>query len=239
MPKTHALKHLVFWILGLAIAWGGFSLGRSFWYHPWCAVQPSPCQMDLVNVFDQISFQNHSIFADFLSNILQNSTAVVMLILPWIFLKKSRTSPIITTLFLLLGTTVNGFFLELVHGLVQRPRPLVFRDPMGDGAHLAQYTSFYSGHTSFVAFATLSTFLWIKRLMPEKKPLQSVAFTSYLGLTALTGTLRILGGRHFPTDVLCGWVAGTLVALLVYHWMRFDFDEISKNNDTFSQSDRA
>jgi membrane-associated phospholipid phosphatase len=226
MPKNHALKHLVFWILGFAGLWLGFYLVRPLFYTPWCAVQPTPCRPELVNALDQISFRHHSVFCDFLSNILQNTVAVGMLIVPWLALRSSKNKATFATVIMLLGTAANGALLELSHTLSQRPRPLVYNNPMVEGANIHQYNSFFSGHTSFMAMATLCTFLWIRRLKPAQKTLQGISFAAFLILTGTTGVLRILGGRHYPTDVICGAVAGTVLSLVLFHFLKPDLDAV-------------
>lgn len=216
MAKNHAQKHLVPWILGFTSLWIAFYLLRPWTYTPWCAVIPTPCLPERVNSLDQIAFAHQSIFLDFLSNIEQNAIVVFMLVLPWIILKKAKSKALLASLFLILGTTANGALLELVHTLSQRPRPLVFRNPLGDGSNIHQYNSFYSGHTSFTAMATFCTFLWIGRFAPEQKKLKITALIAYFGLTATIGALRVLSGRHYPTDVLIGWIAGTLIGYAVF-----------------------
>jgi membrane-associated phospholipid phosphatase len=181
-------------------------------------VQPSPCVIAAVNPFDRITFEFHSVFADFCSNLVQNGVAVMLFLLPLILIKDLR-KVFHLEYFLLLGTCWNGAFLEVGRLLAQRPRALVFRDPMGDGANVNQYTSFYSGHTSFVSFATLSILFWLEAQYGRKHRYSKIALIGWVGLTTLTAVLRILGGRHYPSDTICGAVAGALVALVM--WRRY------------------
>jgi membrane-associated phospholipid phosphatase len=87
---------------------------------------------------------------------------------------------------------------------------------MGDGANINQYTSFYSGHTSFVAYATLMSALWIRSRFGKSHFYTKMAWMSWIGITLLTATLRILGGRHYPTDTMVGTVAGTCIAFVTW-----------------------
>lgn len=218
MPKIPSLRSLTTPILVPAGLYLGLFLARPLWFTPWCARDPSPCTMDQVNVLDRITFQYQSVLADFLSNLLQNSVGVAAFALPWLLLRKSPWVPFRLNLGLLSATAWNGVLVEMVRALVQRPRPLVFRSPMGDGSNIHQYTSFYSGHTSFVALALFMTFLGIQDYAPEskKRTLRWTALIAYIGLTLLTAALRVVGGRHYPSDTLGGFVLGSLVGGIVY-----------------------
>ena len=208
------------------ITWLILFFCRPLWFHAWCAETPTPCVESAVDSFDQIVFKHHSVLADFASNILQNSSGAAALLAVW-FILKNRTQFTQVALFLVRTTLWNGALLEATRALVQRPRPLVFQNPLGDGANINQYTSFYSGHTSFVAMATLASFLWIYRFSPEsKKP--AFAFALFLLLTTLTGMLRILGGRHFPTDVIAAIAAGSLVALANFAFSRNSLPQLEE-----------
>ncbi len=112
------------------------------------------------------------------------------------------------------ATLWNGVSMEAVRLTVQRPRPFVFQDPVHFGTNPAHYTSFYSGHTSFAALASASSFLAIAgRGAP---PLALVA-TGAIGVVmiVLTGVFRVVAGRHYPTDTIAGAIAGLFIAGLL------------------------
>lgn len=216
MPKKPTLEAAIVSILLLSGLWIALFFLRSQWYHPWCAVTPTPCTLSSVNSFDQFAFQFGSITADFLSNILQNLVGAFILILPWVLLKDRFKLALKITLFLLILTLSNGVLLEIVRAFVQRPRPLVFKDPMGDGAQISHYTSFYSGHTSFVTLAALGTYLWIKELIPENQKAKRYAMIGVLIIPVMMALLRVWGGRHYPTDTLGGMTFATILTLLLF-----------------------
>ncbi len=211
MTKDSTRKWIIALILGFVI-WSFLYFARIYWYTPWCAVNPSPCMADHVNAFDRIVFQFNSVQADFWSNVIQNFVGIAVIVAPWfLFTRKIALEETLIT-----GTVAgwNLAWLEGMRAIVQRPRPLVFQSLFGDGANINQYTSFYSGHTSFVALATLSFFFLMKRRFPSiSNTARSSLFASYLLLTILTGTLRVLGGRHYPTDVLVGLCMGTIITV--------------------------
>jgi hypothetical protein len=212
MPKPLSIRAQIYLILIPALLYLGLFLARPLWIHPWCAVNPSPCTPGTVNGFDQISLHYNSMTADFISNLLQNSIGVFAFIFPWLFLRGDAQRSIRLNLTLLMATAWNGAFVELVRALVQRPRPLVFNSPLGDGANINQYTSFYSGHTSFVALALCSTLMFSMTYAKERTKSAFFLLFAFVSLSLLTGALRVMGGRHFPSDTLAGFLFGTVIA---------------------------
>jgi len=211
MTKDSTRKWLFTLLLGLIIFTFLF-FTRIYWYSPWCAVTPTPCVVSQVNVFDRIVFQFNSIRADFWSNVIQNVIGFIVFITPWLLF--SRKIALEETLYTASISFWNLACLEVVRALVQRPRPLVFQSILGDGANINSYTSFYSGHTSFVALATLSFYFIMKRRFKNISSLQkAILIFSYGLLTILTGTLRIIGGRHYPTDVIAAALIATLITI--------------------------
>lgn len=197
-------------IMGLVL-WSFLFLMRAQWYKPWCAATPTPCMADQVNWLDRIVFQFGSVQADFWSNVVQNSVGIAVFLIPWFILPKTKA--IKETLITGSIAFWNLAFLEVVRALVQRPRPLVFSNVMGDGTNINQYTSFYSGHTSFVALATVSFVFMITRHRQELSKTSRISlWVGAAFFTALTGILRVLGGRHYPTDVIAGLLAGFVIA---------------------------
>ena len=108
----------------------------------------------------------------------------------------------------------NGVGNEVSHLITQRPRPFVYGNPAELGRDPAHYVSFWSGHTSFTAAAMVALALCLRR---RRAPVtaQVLAGALGLGLIVATAIFRIFAGRHFPTDVIAGAVAGGLVALAV------------------------
>ncbi len=119
---------------------------------------------------------------------------------------------------LLLAATVGGLLLSLVlKDLYHRPRPAVV-------PHLSYEatSSFPSGHSmlSAVVYLTLGTIL--ARVVAQRR-LKVYFLGLAILLTALVGASRVLMGVHYPTDVLAGWSAGVVWALLcglVARWLQ-------------------
>ena len=66
---------------------------------------------------------------------------------------------------------------------------------------------------SAVVYLTLGSLL--TRLVPERR-VKIYFLVVALGLTFLVGVSRVYMGVHYPTDVLAGWTAGLVWALLCW-----------------------
>lgn len=224
MKILHSNRHnsisnsRMLWILiSVSVVFGVLFLARPFHYTPYCAVDPTPCTPDSVNPFDRIALQPGSIQADFYSNIVQNTLGALAFCLPIILWALGTKIRIYFELWLIsLTSMMNLCCNELVRAAVQRPRPIVYTAPLIEGLNPTHYTSFYSGHTSFVAVISIYCIFLIHRVFRSPP---ATLFTSMLMIlgTVGTGILRVQGGRHFPTDVIVAAFSGALISALT-HW---------------------
>jgi membrane-associated phospholipid phosphatase len=211
MPEMKVLRQPILWIFGSGAAYAGLFFARPLWYTAHCQTSPDSCSVTSLNPLDRMIPIPGSIQADSYSNWLQNGAGTLAWILPWIILRKARLA-VALNLMLLAIAIANGALMEVIRALVQRPRPIVLASPAVEAANIHHYTSFYSGHTSFVALALFFTVLWARRLSPAQRLLHGVLYLMYGSLSLGTAILRVLGGRHYPTDTLAGWFFGTLLA---------------------------
>src|SRR3954468_15625246 len=112
---------------------------------------------------------------------------------------------------LVLIATFGGLLLSTgLKGIVDRPRPQLV-------PHLSQvYTSsFPSGHSMMSAIVYLTLGSLLARLVPSR-PVKVYCIFIAMVLTFLVGISRVYMGVHYPTDVLAGWTAGLVWALLVW-----------------------
>ena len=110
--------------------------------------------------------------------------------------------------------SVNNFMTTVAKYSVQRPLPRTYADDPNLVHQPGGYRSFYSGHTS-TAFSSLSTAAMTLNLRYHSGiwPWLVVA-----GVGTSVAIERVAAGRHFPTDVMVGAVAGTLVGAFVPYW---------------------
>jgi len=116
----------------------------------------------------------------------------------------------------LAAASLGGLALDLtLKGIVSRPRPDVV-------PHLDRVatSSFPSGHSmlSAIVFLTLGTL--VARVTPGRLAKLYVISVA-LAATFLVGSSRVFLGVHYPTDVLAGWSAGLVWALVLELLARF------------------
>lgn len=113
--------------------------------------------------------------------------------------------------FFVLGSVLGGQLIGTVlKDLFQRPRPdLVPFSAYASGA------SFPSGHTlmSAVTYLTLGALLARSQ---ERKRVKAYLLLVAIFLTFAVGVTRVYLGVHWPTDVLAGWTAGAVWALICW-----------------------
>jgi undecaprenyl-diphosphatase len=109
------------------------------------------------------------------------------------------------------GSVLSGLAASTVlKDVFQRPRPdLVPYSAYAAGA------SFPSGHSmmSAVTYLTLGALLARSQ---ERKRLKAYFLLIAMFLTSAVGVTRVYLGVHWPTDVLAGWTAGAVWALLCW-----------------------
>lgn len=109
------------------------------------------------------------------------------------------------------------------------PRPYVYAKS-GKGAEKAKeargeaYGSFYSGHAS--AAFTVATFTgeWFSEIYPNSN-YKALVWASSYALAAGVGILRVVAGKHYPSDVIFGALMGAGVSFGV-----LKLHEICKKN---------
>jgi len=102
---------------------------------------------------------------------------------------------------------------EWIKVLVHRERPVMYTSGAAAAAsNLDNVESFPSGHTALAfAAATTYTVLAARQHYPHRA---RDSILLYAGATAV-GVLRVLAGKHFPTDVLGGAALGSGIGWLV------------------------
>ncbi|HRK29004.1 MAG TPA: phosphatase PAP2 family protein [Chitinophagales bacterium] len=113
---------------------------------------------------------------------------------------------------------LNAALTSLTKELVQRKRPYLYNPdaPMHLKRKPDATSSFFSGHTSASAAATFLAAKMYADYHPNSR------FKPYIWigaaiLPAVTGYLRVRGGKHYLTDVIVGYAVGAATGILVPH----------------------
>lgn len=207
---------ILFWTLAI--------YARPYVISPYCAEQPDLCVPSKVNFVDQSGLGLERSDADGFSYFTQNLSGILAFTVPGFWngtlLILGKISPFVALTQTAVDLTIiaqtsawNGLLTESAHLLSQRPRPFVYNRPE-EGKNFSNYTSFYSGHTSFSAASTTALFL---TLLGRHAPSPVLILVAIVAQTLILSTafFRILAGRHFITDVLAGALVGALIALII------------------------
>lgn len=114
------------------------------------------------------------------------------------------------------GGLLNSALINLTKVTAQRPRPYTYNDdaPLDIKMRKSSRYSFYSGHVATAAFFSMTTAQLYSDLNPSSKARPYVwAAAALLPATVAFG--RMKAGKHFFTDVLVGFIAGSAIAITV------------------------
>ena len=115
---------------------------------------------------------------------------------------------------------------NVVKMAVRRPRPIAYAeaeahkdDPGYSSSSTDSSLSFFSGHSSMTgAIGATATYLAFARSPSSWRPWATLIVAS--GVTTFTSLERVRAGKHFPTDVIAGTLAGAGIGIVVPHLHR-------------------
>lgn len=169
---------------------------------------------DNVNRFDRIAIGYYSQNAASMSDWFMYQNAM----LPALMLLDSRTSNDRAKLgIMFLESHMLNFALTgITKDLVKRVRPYAYNSsvPMRRKLTKNARRSFFSGHTS-VAFTGAALFASLYGEYHPESRWKTHLWIFSLTSASITGYLRVRAGKHFPSDVIAGAIAGTLSGILV------------------------
>lgn len=150
---------------------------------------------------------------------------LTMSVVGYLVMQRRYRAAVLVTLAVVGGALLS----QLLKDAFGRPRP----ELVPHGMHVYS-TSFPSGH-SMSAAATYLTLAALMTRLQSRRRLQIYIMTLALLITFLVGVSRVYLGVHWPTDVLAGWMAGAVWAVLcglVMSWLqqRGDIEQHATEN---------
>lgn len=133
--------------------------------------------------------------------------------------------------FAIAGMMIESFFItdgivNVLKATTKRFRPFIYNPdvPVEEKLNNQSRYSFVSGHTSNTAMIGFFSAKVFNDLYPDSK-FKYFIWGTAITFPALTGYLRYKAGKHFPTDVIGGYLIGATTGILVPH-----FHKISNEN---------
>lgn len=131
---------------------------------------------------------------------------------------KSDLRPLVMMSIEVLTTTYG--ITQIVKNLVNRPRPFAFNTnlPVDVRSRKNDKLSFFSGHTSHTA----SLSIFIAKVMSDyhpdaKKGFKIAVWSTATVIPGVAAYLRVRAGKHYPTDVIAGYLVGASIGYLIPH----------------------
>lgn len=159
----------------------------------------------LLFIQDHLRFAALTPIMIFLSKIGDKGAIWLLISIIMLFPKKTRRVGILSILALAISYGITNMFLK---NYVERIRPYEVIDGLKCIVAKADDWSFPSGHAS-ASFACAVT---IAKNCKKRFGIPALV------LAFLISFSRLYVGIHFPTDVICGAVIGTLIAFILY-WL--------------------
>lgn len=165
-----------------------------------------------VNAFDRWSAQKYSKSVD----ITSDAFMYLSVLTPLSLLATGKSEYLTWSVMYFEAVTLAYGMKDLLKYAVYKERPYMYFDgkPQKEIDENNYYCSFPSGHTTLAFLgATFSSYTFLK-YFPESKWKTPVVIGSFT-LATLSGTLRILSGSHFFSDVLVGAAIGSAIGITV------------------------
>lgn len=218
-PYYHSFnKELPFLITTGATVASAFIVSGLNKTKPFTQEQLNTLDPNAVNSFDRKSINNWD------PNIAKTSDIVLagVTVLPILFISEHHTRHDIKSL-LVMSAEVFGITFGITNTVknVNRTRPYVYNTdlPLSERTASTSRESFFSGHTSHTAAATFFFAKVISDYHPNLKPgVKAGVWAFAISVPAVEGYFRIKAGKHFPTDVITGYIVGASTGFLIPHW---------------------
>lgn len=167
-----------------------------------------------INRFDRSAVGNNSESARSTSDVMLLSCVAVPISL--FFTTRGKAEKLALPVMVYEALAINGGVTSIMKATFKRYRPYTYNTnlPYEQRASPRARESFPSGHVSTTAAATFlsaKVFCDLYPNSPNKKYVWMIAAT----VPAVTGVLRYKAGKHFPSDLIAGYIIGGTIGYLV------------------------
>ncbi len=198
-------------LTGIGLGLNGFALWQSTGSHTPLALPADPLA---VNGFDRIATRQWDLGAHRASNVVLITSVVGALSASVI--TRAGDRPLMPVAILAEASLITTGLTGVVKELVGRPRPYVYNPDVPEHYRNSDeaYASFWSGHTANTASLTFSCATLVQ-YSDASIGMKTATWIGAAVIPATMGFLRVKAGRHFPTDVIVGYVVGAAVGFAV------------------------
>lgn len=175
--------------------------------------------------FERNVIENNSFRAHRMSNVVLFSSIGIAVGNQFVYNDLSKTGYIAMETFL-----VTDVLTLLSKTFFRRTRPFVYNDdidPAKEGCQTYDLedpkirASFFSGHTSSVTAYNFLSASFFSHYHPESN-FRTPVWIAAGAISSYVGYLRVRAGKHFPTDVIAGFIAGGAAGFFIPRWHRSD-----------------
>lgn len=172
-----------------------------------------------VNSFDRFATRNYSTGFAQASNGLEIATQLA----PVLFLTGKNTRKHFGQIIILYleASFINTGVTIISKMTFRRTRPFVYNPAVSldDKLTRTARTSFISGHTSTAAVGSFFAAKVFSDFYPDSK-WKPVVWGAAAVIPGVMGYFRVAAGKHYPTDVIAGYLVGGTIGFLVPHLHR-------------------
>jgi membrane-associated phospholipid phosphatase len=107
---------------------------------------------------------------------------------------------------------------DMVKDLAHRARPYAYNPDVPDEVRMGNdaYVSFWSGHTANTAAITFACAQLVQQ-SDASKTAKTITWSAAVAWPMAVGLYRVMAGKHFPTDVIAGYIIGAGIGMAVPH----------------------
>ena len=140
------------------------------------------------------------------------------MVTPFLYLTKEKSRKNFDAIILMQAETLllTNAITCLTKTIVNRPRPYAYNAsfPLDDKLDFNSKESFFSGHVAATASMSFFTATTFSQYYPDSK-LKPLVWSYAVIWPAATGYFRYTAGKHFPTDIITGYLVGAMTGILI------------------------